>query len=112
MGSLAAGSVVTVRFPFSDLSQAKFRPAGVVAYAGKGDWVLCQVTSHSYADAKAVELDQPDFAQGSLKITSYARPSKLFTASSSLIHATVGILTLSALQRVRSSMITMVENGT
>ena len=112
MGSLAAGSVVTVRFLFSDLSQSKFRPAVVVADAGKGDWLLCQVTSNSYADVKAVKFDQMDFSQGSLKITSYARPSKLFTASSSLIHATVGALTPAPLQRLRSAIIAMVQTGT
>ena len=38
------GSVVLVRFPFSDLSESKLRPAVVLADAGRGDWVLCQVT--------------------------------------------------------------------
>ena len=37
-----AGAVVLVPFPFSDLSQAKLRPAVVLAEAGRGDWVLCQ----------------------------------------------------------------------
>ena len=36
----AAGAVVLVRFPFSDLSQAKLRPTVVLADAGRGDWIL------------------------------------------------------------------------
>jgi len=51
---LAKGLVVLVRFPFSDLSQTKLRPAIVLANAGRGDWILCQVTSKSYADSAAV----------------------------------------------------------
>ncbi len=51
-----AGSVVLVPFPFSDLSQSKLRPAVVLADAGLGDWILCQVTSRSYADPRAVQL--------------------------------------------------------
>jgi mRNA interferase MazF len=47
----AAGAVVLVRFPFSDLSQTKLRPAVVRADAGRGDWVLCQVTRSLTATA-------------------------------------------------------------
>ena len=50
MVPLAAGLVVLVRFPFSDLSQIKLRPAVVLAHAGRADWIMCQVTSKSYAD--------------------------------------------------------------
>jgi mRNA interferase MazF len=63
---LAAGLVVLVRFPFSDLSQIKPRPAVVLANAGRGDWILCQVTSKPYADPAAVVLKDPDFERGSL----------------------------------------------
>ena len=40
MGSFAAASVVLVRFPFSDLSHSKLRPAVVLADSGRGDWLL------------------------------------------------------------------------
>lgn len=75
----AAGAVVLVRFPFSDLSQAKLRPTVVLANAGRGDWILCQVTSNPYSDARAITLVDASFATGSLRVTSYARPGKLFT---------------------------------
>jgi hypothetical protein len=52
------GAVVLVRFPFSDLSQSKLRPAVVLANAGRGDRILCQVTSKPYGDARAIELDE------------------------------------------------------
>lgn len=42
-----AGSVVLVPFSFSDLTQAKLRPAVVLADAERGDWILCQITSKS-----------------------------------------------------------------
>ena len=53
-----------VPFPFSDLSQTKLRPAAVLAGAGRGDWVLCQITSSPYADTRAVLLESHDFAVG------------------------------------------------
>src|SRR5215208_7134732 len=58
----SAGEVVLVPFPFSDLSQSKVRPAVCLADAGRGDWVLCQITSSPYGDPAAVPPDAPDFA--------------------------------------------------
>lgn len=92
MGAFTAGQVVLIPFPFSDLSRAKMRPAIVLADAGREDWILCQVTSNPYGDEKAFEITDQDFSSGSLRLTSYARPGKLFTASQSLIAGTVGIL--------------------
>ena len=62
----SVGMVVTVRFPFSDLSSSKKRPAVVLAPSGRGDWILCQITSNAYADSGAVKLGNADFLQGSL----------------------------------------------
>ena len=100
MVSPTAGAVVLIPFPFSDLSQSKLRPAIVLADAGKSDWVLCQVTSKSYADSKAIKLSKTDFASGSLKVVSYARPGKLFTASSDLMVARVGDLKKASFQKI------------
>ena len=92
MVSPVAGSVVLVRFPFSDLSASKLRPAVVLAESGRDDWILCQVTSKSYADARAIEITSSDFSSGSLIRISYARPGKLFTANSSLMARVAGEL--------------------
>jgi mRNA interferase MazF len=88
----SAGAVVLVPFPFSDLSQSKLRPAVVLADAGKGDYVLCQITSNVYSDSRAIEIKNSSFASGSLRVVSYARPSKLFTANHSLLVAQIGVL--------------------
>ncbi len=87
------GSVVLVRFPFSDLSSSKLRPAVVLADVDRDDWVLCQITSNPYSDFRAVEITTDDFSEGSLMRVSYARPGKLFTANTSLMERRVGTLT-------------------
>ena len=74
------GSIILIPFPFSDLSQSKLRPAVVLANAGKEDWILCQITSKSYADLQSIKLTDNDFANGSLKLVSYARPCLLYTS--------------------------------
>ena len=105
----SAGSVVLVPFPFSDLSASKLRPAIVLADAGKGDWVLCQVTSNSYADPNAVELLDTDFDTGSLQVTSYARPGKLFTASHSLMTTEAGTLTTEAFNKTVDAVVALLR---
>lgn len=64
MGAPSAGAVVLVPFPFSDLTQAKLRPAVVLGDAGRGDFILCQVTSNPDGDPLAIELTTADFASG------------------------------------------------
>gem|GEM_PF-293248 len=100
MGIPAVGQVVLVPFPFSDLSRTKMRPAVVLAEVGRDDWILCQVTSNPYGDERAVTLAEKDFQSGSLRVSSYARPGKLFTANSSLVAETVGSLKKSGSQKV------------
>ncbi len=111
MEPLAPGSVVLVRFPFSDLSSTKLRPALVVAAAGNGDWILCQITSNPYADPLAVELENAYFSHGSLHRVSYARPAKLFTASSDLVVRHVGVLYRDALMKVISAIVDVITGN-
>src|SRR5205814_992012 len=47
---------------------------------GRGDWILCQITSNAYGDPAAVPPNVPDFASGGLRVASFAPPGKLFTA--------------------------------
>jgi len=49
MGAFAAGQVVVLPFPFSDLTRNKFRPALLLADARRGDWIACQITSNAFA---------------------------------------------------------------
>ncbi len=92
MGLYAVGEIAFLSFPFSDLTNSKLRPAVILADSGKNDFVLCQITSKAYADARAIEINAADFSKGSLRVTSYARPGKLFTANESLFVKLVGEL--------------------
>lgn len=111
MGPFAAGQVVLVHFPFSDLTASKLRPAVVLAGAGRGDWILCQITSKSYGDPNAVSLESADFEHGSLRITSYARPGKLFTANLSLVAGEIGPLKAGKFTTVRSAVVRLIQEG-
>ena len=83
----------------------------VLADAERGDWILCQVTSKSYADARAVELANDDFAHGSLRLISYARPAKLFTAHESLFASEVGVLCAKSLKRITDEVVSVIQRN-
>ena len=106
-----AGSVVLVPFPFSDLSQAKLRPAVVLASSGRGDWILCQVTSNPYSDSYAIEIIDDSFDSGSLRVTSYARAGKLFTANQDLMVSQVGVLNSVSLSKIIKAVIDLLQSG-
>ena len=97
MERFVKGDVVVMPFPFSDLSANKRRPALVVA---NGDLILCLITSKSKKEA--IELKQQDFQEGSLKITSYIMPRKIFAADIGLVLYSVG--------RIKKEKLTEVED--
>ena len=105
----ATGSVVLVPFPFSDLSRAKLRPAVVLADAGRGDWILAQVTSKPYGDPRALPLADADFESGSLRTASYLRPGKIFTADQSLLVAEVGTLKQERFRDIMTAVISVLD---
>jgi PemK-like, MazF-like toxin of type II toxin-antitoxin system len=111
MGALQPGVVVLVRFPFSDLTASKLRPAVVLAHAGGVDWVLCQVTSNPYGDPSAVPITVTSFASGGLGRESVARPGKLFTASETLFVRTAGQLTSAFHRELVGRVVSVLQSG-
>lgn len=100
MGTLGVGVIVLIPFPFSDLSSSKLRPAILLAPVDNGDWILCQVTSNSYADPRAVPVLDVDFSEGSLQRSSFVRVGKLFTANETLFSRIVGQLKQKKLKQI------------
>jgi mRNA interferase MazF len=85
MEKFVKGDIVIVPFPFSDLSQAKRRPALVLTVLHGNDLILCQITSKTVKDSYAIPLDQNDFISGSLNQESNIRPNRIFTADNQII---------------------------
>ena len=99
------GDVVVVPFPFSDLTEAKRRPAFVLAELDGEDRILCQITSQQFKDRYAVSLDESDFEDGSLRKISNIRPNRIFTADSSLIRYKVGRIKTNKIDEVVKKII-------
>jgi mRNA interferase MazF len=65
----------------------------VLADAGRGDWVLCQITSNPYNDPDAIGITSKELRKGALTAAvSFARPIKLFTANETVMDKRVAIL--------------------
>lgn len=92
MAKFVKGDIVVVPFPFSDLSQAKRRPALVVATLEGDDLILCQITSQAISDQYAIPIDDKDFEIGTLKQISNIRPNRIFTADIHIVLYKIGNL--------------------
>ena len=109
MAAFGRASVVLVRFPFSDLSDTKLRPAVVLAQANRQDWFLCQITSNAGVDDRAIEIKEADFVAGSLRQKSFARPDKIFTGHESLIARRVGVVSDKTTSEIAEAVIAILK---
>ena len=93
------GSIVTVSFPFTDLSGVKRRPTLVLLVRGE-DLIVCGVTSRLSGRRDAIAINPDDMAGGRLPKPSEVRPLKLFTIHRSLVRSVVGRVKDDTLARV------------
>jgi mRNA interferase MazF len=105
MGKTVKGDVVIVPFPFSDLSNAKRRPALVAASLDGEDIILCQITSSSRTDSYAIPLSSTDFSSGGLPSSGTIRPNKIFTADRAIVVYKAGTLKQTKIQSVKNTLI-------
>jgi mRNA interferase MazF len=111
MGLFAKGSVVLVSYPFSDLSNAKLRPAVVLAGVSSDDFILCQITTRPYASKRVIELTPQTDPNSGLNFTSYVRPEKLFTGNATIVREQIGILQSSTIEKIISSVIELLRKA-
>jgi mRNA interferase MazF len=104
------GDVLVVPFPFSDLTNAKRRPAFVLAALPGDDVILCQITSRDVKDEMAIKLKVIDFETGSLPVDSNIRPNRLFTADRHIILYKVGHLKQEKIEQVVNQTIDIIRS--
>ncbi len=109
MAKFVKGEVVVIPFPFSNLTQAKRRPALVIAGLEGDDLILCQITSQGIRDKYAIQIYDNDFETGSLKQPSNVRPNRIFTADSHLVLYRVGNLKIEKLNEVIERVVEIIR---
>jgi mRNA interferase MazF len=88
------GDIVLVRFPFTDLSASKLRPALVLALDNKYEDIILAFISSVVEDTEEtdyiLEEDDKDFPETGLKRTSVFKMAKLATLSEDLVSGEIG----------------------
>ena len=82
------GDIVSVNFPFTDISQTKRRPALVISndlVNQTGDYLLVQITSQVKNDGLSLPIQSADYANTPLQLISFIRLHKVFLLNESLI---------------------------
>ena len=110
MGRFVKGEVVVIPFPFSDLSDAKRRPAMIVSVLEGDDVLLCQITSQAVVDKYSIPLADPDFSAGNLSKPSNIRPNRLFTADSGIILYSAGRIKTEKITEVISKIVEIIRS--
>ncbi len=101
MERFVKGDIVVLPFPFSDLSSVKRRPALIIADLQGDDLILAQITSQEKKDKYCIEL------YNVLKINSYIRINKIFTADKSIILYEIMKLNKNKLKEIENKIIAM-----
>ena len=104
------GQVVLFRFPLTDQSKGKLRPAVLLGHLpGKfDDWLVCMITSqmrHGVEgfDEIVAEKDD-DFRKTGLKTASLIRIGRLAVMSGSRLVGSIGQIDPKRLQRIRNRL--------
>jgi mRNA interferase MazF len=103
------GEVVVIPFPFSDLTQAKRRPALILTELEGDDLILCQITSQAIKDKYAIRINDNDFEAGGLKKPSNIRPNRIFIADTHLVLYRVGTIKKEKLTEVIERVVEIIR---
>ncbi len=110
--SVARDDVVLVRFPFTDLTATKLRPAVVLAASGTEDVVLAFVTSRVDRPLRfgvPVVENASEFAATGLRISSTIRVDRLVTLHRHLLLRRLGRLGPGFRLRVAAALVELFE---
>ncbi len=107
---MKAGDIVLIRFPQTDLSVGKLRPALVIAVApGRhSDLLLALITSRTYQAVprfdEIVDPSDSDYAATGLKVRSVVRLARLVSVERNVINARLGNVSSKRLQQIRKRL--------
>ncbi|MBO0934332.1 type II toxin-antitoxin system PemK/MazF family toxin [Fibrella aquatilis] len=106
------GDIVSVHFPFTDISQTKKRPALILSNAvvnQTGDYLMVQITSQFHSDGLSLPITAADFAGPALPLTSYIRVHKVFLLNESLIDRRFSAIQPGFRQTIINKLLTLIS---
>ncbi|VVB81358.1 PemK-like, MazF-like toxin of type II toxin-antitoxin system [uncultured archaeon] len=106
------GDVVLVPVPFTDLKEAKQRPALVISNDARNarvdDVVICGITSNIKDEPYSIILEQKDMAEGRIYFLSRIKADKLFTIHKSAIIRKLGRVGSQILEQAKEEICDLV----
>jgi mRNA interferase MazF len=110
MEKFIKGDIVVVPFPFTDLTEAKRRPALVITALSGDDVILCQITSKQIKDSYAESIEDKDFEKGGLHQASNIRPNRIFTADRHIVLYKIGHLKTAKINHIIERVVKIVKS--
>ena len=109
---MKTGDLVLIPFPFSELSQAKLRPAVVVCQTSDEykDLVLAAITSVLHEPLFRNEILLKPDAENGLRVDSILRCDRLMTLKQDTMHIQIGRLAKVDLDQFKQIFKALVEN--
>jgi len=99
MTKIETGSIVLLKFPFSDGLSYKRRPALVLKDLEDGDIIVCRITSKIYKSKYDIYLD--DWLKHGLKLPSVIRVHKIATLEKDVVEIIMGQIDGVVLDKVK-----------
>jgi mRNA interferase MazF len=110
------GAIVLLRYPNTDGSQGKRRPAVLLKRipSSFGDWLICMVSTQLHQKSEGLDLvlqmKDADFAGTGLKADSLIRISRLAVVEERMFELSLGRLADSRLREARERLIRWLQN--
>ena len=99
MNKIESGSIVLLKFPFTDNMNYKRRPALVIKDLEDGDILVCRITSKIYKSKYDIYLN--DWLKFGLKLPSVIRIHKMATLEKDMIESIMGQIDEIILEKVK-----------
>jgi mRNA interferase MazF len=88
MDKLHFGDIVLLKFPFTDGTTFKRRPALIINDFDDGDLIVCRITSQIYKTKNDIFID--DWEKSGLKLPSVIRVHKIATLEKDMVEFIMG----------------------
>jgi mRNA interferase MazF len=111
-----AGQIVLFKFPQTDLTIGKLRPALLLKQINSkyGDWLTCMISMKTEQEIinldEIIELTDEDFPQSGLKSASVIRVSRLAVISAKISIGTIGEISPARLIKVKQNLARWIED--
>ncbi|MBX3164910.1 MAG: type II toxin-antitoxin system PemK/MazF family toxin [Bacteroidetes bacterium] len=100
MNKLHFGDIVLLKFPFTETTTFKRRPALIINHGNDGDIIVCRITSQLYSTQNDVAIT--DWKNAGLKLPSVIRVHKIATLESSIIETIMGKIDSTTKNKVKT----------